>query len=74
MHFVIVDLSISADEYLKYYQQPMVKVIARSHDGRVVHLPANILQAEVKHDGVRGRFKISFSEAGKFLSIERLTG
>lgn len=69
---IIVDIYISAEEYQRYYRGSARQVMATTLDGRNVQFPANILQRVVGHDGVRGRFAIHFSEAGKFEAIERL--
>lgn len=69
---IILDLHISAAEYLRYYSGSASRVVATSIDGRTVQLPANILQKVVGHDGIHGRFAIIFSEAGKFEAIERI--
>jgi hypothetical protein len=72
MH-VIIDIVIPADEFLKQYQTASAVVSTRSRDGRTVTFPANILQPFVLHDGIKGSFKITFDNVGKFKSIERLT-
>lgn len=72
MRSVIIDVSISADEYLKRYQQPAAGVLIRSRDGRSVRFPANILQPFVSHSGVQGSFRIRFDEEGKFSGIDSL--
>ena len=69
---IVVDLNISADEYLRYYQGAARTVLATMQDGRRVRFPANILQHAVSHDGIRGRFAIYFDQSGKFERIERL--
>lgn len=69
---VIINISISSEEYLKYYKVPSASVSTQSYDGRSVKFPANILQPFVTHSGIQGVFAIEFSESGKFLSIERL--
>jgi len=69
---IVVDLNISSDEYLRYYQGAARTVLATSTDGRSVRFPAGVLQQVVTRDGVRGRFAILFNQAGKFERIERL--
>ncbi|WP_019529263.1 DUF2835 domain-containing protein [Dasania marina] len=71
MQEIIVNLAISADEYLKNYQNPRINVSTTSVDGRRVHFPANILQPFVSRNGVHGRFCIRFDEKGKYQAIER---
>lgn len=69
---VFVDLSISSDVYLSYYQGQVKTVSARSIDGRRIQFPASILQKVVTHNGIHGRFAIHFDAAGKFTSIHRV--
>lgn len=69
---ITVDLAISADEFLRYYNGSARLVSAIATDGRRVQFPANVLQRVVSRDGVYGRFQIEFSHDGKFLNIVRL--
>ena len=69
---IVINLTISKDEYLKWYQAAAQNVIAKAIDGRMVQFPANVLQPFVDHSGVRGLFEIEFSEVGKFRSIQRI--
>ena len=71
-HRIIVDLRITADEWLRIYRGEAYQVSARSRDGRSVRFPARILQPYVAHDGVRGSFLIEFDERGKFQRIHKL--
>lgn len=70
---VIVDISISADEYLAYYNGSAKYVVTNAIDGRVVRFPAGILQRVVEHHGVHGRFVIEFDAQGRFVSINRVS-
>ncbi len=69
---VIVDISLSSDEYLAHYQQRVTDVIAVSRDGRRVRFPSSLLQPYLLHNGIHGCFRISFTDTGKFNAIERL--
>lgn len=69
---VVVELAISGDELLRYYNGSARLVSAIASDGRRVQFPASVLQKVVSRDGVYGRFRIDFSQQGKFLSITRL--
>lgn len=69
---LIVDVTITATEYLKTYQAPGAVVSTRSSDGRRVRFPANILQPFVTHSGIAGRFAIEFDQWAKFKSITKL--
>lgn len=70
--FIIVDISISADEYLKVYQGAARDVVTQSRDGRQIRFPAHILRRFVTRDGIRGSFCIYFDQDRKFRSINRL--
>ena len=72
MYSIIVDLTITADEYAKRYQLAGAVVLAQSRDGRSVRFPANILQPFVNHSGISGSFNIQFDDNGKFSGIEKL--
>ncbi len=69
---IIVDITISEEEYLKYYQGSARTVSCLSIDGQRVEFPANILQQFVSHHGISGRFKIEFSPQHKFLNIIKI--
>lgn len=72
MNEIIVDIRISADDYLLHYQRAGCKVTTRARDGRRVEFPAQILQRFLLHNGIAGSFRIVFDKKGKFQSIERL--
>ncbi|MGM0769603.1 MAG: DUF2835 domain-containing protein [Pseudomonadota bacterium] len=72
MHQIIVDLSISPDEWIKLYQGVATDVHTTARDGRSVRFPARILSRFYLRDGVRGSFRIVFNDQGKFETIERL--
>lgn len=69
MPFIDITLSIPKDELLRWYAGGVQHVSATSSDGRRVRFPVQLLRPYVKHNGVYGRFKIEFTEAGKFVSI-----
>lgn len=72
MQKVIVDISLTAEQYLAHYQGAVKDVIALSRDGRRVRFPSSLLQPYLLHNGIKGCFQISFTQDGKFQSIERL--
>lgn len=72
MNSVIVDIYISADEYLKWYGGVATNVYTQSRDGRSVSFPAKILHKYIGHDGVKGSFLITFDENNRFKNIEKL--
>ncbi|MBZ0332829.1 hypothetical protein MARI_08270 [Marinobacter sp. JH2] len=72
MQQIIVDIAISPDEWIKFYQGVATDVHTSSRDGRSVRFPARILSKFYLRDGVRGSFRILFDDSGKFSSIERL--
>lgn len=69
---IIVDLSISTEEFQRLYEGNVKTVFAHSIDGRSIRFPAGILRPFVLHSGIRGRFQIDFDEDNRFQSINRL--
>lgn len=72
MPSVMLDISLTADEFLAVYQGRANRVLLRSRDGRKVSLPAHHLRPHLNHAGVRGTFELEFSPDGKLLSLRRL--
>lgn len=73
MQTIIVDIAISADEWIKLYQGVAHDVRTVARDGRSVRFPARILSRYFLRDGIRGSFRIVFDDQGKFSSIEKLS-
>jgi len=69
---LIVDLVITRDEYLRWYQGTAKAILAQSRDGRKVSFPAHSLQPYVSHNGIRGTFAIYFDENNKLQKVEKL--
>lgn len=72
MRAVTVTISISAQDYLGHYQGAVKEIVARSSEGQNIRFPSTILQPFVNHDGVHGRFVISFDDKNKFQQIQRV--
>lgn len=73
MRYVILDLAIGRDEYMKYYQGRAVQISARARDGRIVRLPASIMRQYVTLSGLQGSFTIYYDDNGHLLQIDRLS-
>ncbi len=69
---LVVDIFISADEYLRHYQGSVTTVACTARDGRRIRFPSRILQPYVSKEGVKGTFAIQFDEYHKFVGIEQL--
>lgn len=67
---VIIHLSYEA--CLAHYAGQVANVQTRSLDGRLVLFPAEALRRVVTRDGVHGRFRLTFTDGGRFCSIKRL--
>lgn len=67
---VIIDLS--ADACQAHYEGRVEHVYTRSLDGRSVVFPATALRRVVTRDGVHGLYRLRFSSAGQFETIEPL--
>ncbi len=71
MQQIIVDISISPDEWIKLYQGVATDVHTRARR-TFCPVPGPYSLPFFLNDGVRGSFRILFDDAGKFTSIERL--
>ncbi|MHA7878321.1 MAG: DUF2835 domain-containing protein [Saccharospirillum sp.] len=69
---LIIDLHISADEFLRHYQGAAKQVACQARDGRSVRFPTNILQRFVRHDGIHGTFRIDIDENNKLIDVQQL--
>ncbi|EWG98755.1 DUF2835 domain-containing protein [Halomonas sp. BC04] len=67
---VVIELSHAA--CLAHYEGRVGQVHTYSLDGRKVIFPAEALRRVVTRDGVHGRFRLTFSDAGRFIAIRRL--
>ena len=72
MSSLIVDLAITADEYLRLYEGSARDVLALARDGRRVRFPAHILRRFVTRDGIYGSFRIEFNADNSFRSVEKI--
>ncbi|MDA1276937.1 MAG: DUF2835 domain-containing protein [Verrucomicrobia bacterium] len=69
---IVIDLDISAGQYLAWYKGIVRNVVTRSREGLSVQFPANVLQKFVTMDGIQGVFRLTYDENNKFVSIEQL--
>ena len=69
---MIFSLSISPEQYQRYYRGTVTTVVTRAEDGRSLRFPADQLRKFVDHSGVNGRFKIEFDDSNKLVSLTRL--
>lgn len=65
-------LSISAAEYLAYYQGTANQVVTRLTNGQVVRFPADALRPFVTHEGICGKFVMSVNDQDKLQSLRRV--
>ena len=69
---LVMDLHISADEFVRLYSGAANVVFARTCGGQTVKFPANSLRPFVLHDGVHGAFALLIDDDNKLLEIERI--
>lgn len=70
MPTIDVVIHLSHSECLAHYEGRYSNVRTRSVDGRWVVFPAQALRRVVGRDGVHGIFRLTFSDAGRFMSIQ----
>ncbi|MCH4812927.1 DUF2835 family protein [Vreelandella neptunia] len=73
MPTIDVVINLTYDECLAHYEGRIANVRTRSVDGRWVIFPAEAIRRVVSRDGVRGTYRLSFSDGGRFISIVALT-
>ena len=72
MPSIDIFLDLTPSQCLHYYTGDAEWVHARSTDGRRVQFPARALSQVVTSEGAAGRFRLTFSDEGRFISIRRI--
>ncbi len=72
MPSLVLDIRLTAEQFLAFYQGHANRVLATSRDGRTVSLPAHHLRPFLTHNGIQGSFELEFSAKGELLSLRRL--
>jgi len=67
-------LSLSHQEYLKYYSGDVHSVQVRTFEGLRIQFPASALKKWVTHDGIHGQFSIQFDNNNKLIALTQLKG
>ncbi len=65
-------MSLSSEEYLRYYQGQAHAVMVRAEDGRRVQLPANCFRPFVTRDGLQGRFEVELDANNRLIQIAKI--
>lgn len=72
MQSMTFSLSISADQYLRYYSGHAKFVQVSTDDGRTLKFPANNLQPFITRDGIHGRFEMRFDDNNRIIGLRRI--
>ena len=72
MQRICFSLDISSDRYQAYYQGAARSVQVIADDGRSIRFPASALRPFLDHQGIHGRFEISFDAENRLQSLTRL--
>ncbi len=72
MPILIVDLDISAHDYLAMYQGTARNVFAISRDSTSIQFPVNSLRPFVTSSGIQGSFSVRFDDSHKLLRVDHL--
>ena len=65
-------INLSAEQYQSYYRGSAKFIRVQTEDGRTLKFPASELQKFILHDGVQGRFEITFDDNHKLVSLTRV--
>ena len=71
MDIIEVDIHLTSDEVQRAYSG-VDQVFALARDGRSIKFPVRILWQFIGHDGIHGRFRITYSKNKQFESVERV--
>ena len=69
---VIVELNLSREQMILYYQGTAQQIQAISLDGQSIFFPAELMRQFVTSTGVSGKFAIYYNYTGKFETIVKL--
>lgn len=72
MNQLVFNVKISSQEYLKFYQGVASWVHIVAEDGRRLKLPAKHLRPFLTHDGICGRFLLTFDDMNQMTALKRL--
>ncbi|REC94813.1 uncharacterized protein DUF2835 [Kushneria indalinina DSM 14324] len=67
-----IALNISAEQCRAHYAGAADSIRTRTLDGRSVVLPSRVLHHIIGRDGVRGTYRVTFDDNGRFVSIRAL--
>lgn len=73
MNAVRFRISVSAQEYLRYYKQEVDSVLITAVDGRTIQIPAGALLKFVDQTGIHGSFRVIYNDQNKLVRIERVS-
>ena len=65
-------ISISAEEWLSFYERSINNVIVRSFQGVRISIPVRNFIPHVTYSGVKGTFEITFSEQNRILNMKKI--
>ena len=67
-----INLSITYDQMLRYYQGSANVVVTRSQCGTTLQFSAKHLRRYLNHSGVHGSFRLTLSSDNHLINIERI--
>lgn len=66
---VLVPLSISRKQFMKYYTGKANSITAKSMDGRRIQFPATNLRKFMTAEGISGTFRLTYDANGKLIEL-----
>ena len=65
-------LELTSEQCLGYYQGIIRYVLVQAESGERVQLGAQHFRAFISHAGLSGRFELTTSQSGKFVSLKKI--
>ncbi|WP_445619821.1 DUF2835 family protein [Kushneria sp. Sum13] len=72
MPSIDIALNLSAEQCRAHYAGAADSIRTYTLDGRSVMLPSRVLHYIIGRDGVKGTYRVTFDDNGRFISIRAL--
>ncbi len=70
---ICFQLTLSPEQFLRFYQGTAKNITVKADDGRVINFPMQNVKQFLTHDGIHGYFEMILTHDCKFVSVSRLT-
>mgnify|MGYP000017334901 CR=1 FL=1 len=72
MQHYYFSMRLSYAQIIRYYQGQAQQIIVREDSGKTISLPASHFRPYIDRGGIRGRFRLTLQENGKFVALVKI--